>query len=39
MTEAKKALEKYPELERVIFVPFSAEALRIYRETFGKIFA
>jgi O-acetyl-ADP-ribose deacetylase (regulator of RNase III) len=38
MTEAKEALEKYPELEKVIFVPFSAEALRIYRETSGKIF-
>jgi O-acetyl-ADP-ribose deacetylase len=38
MTEAKKALGKYPELAKVIFVPFSAEALRIYRETFGKIF-
>ena len=38
MTEAKKALGKYPELAKVIFVTFSAEALRIYRETFGKIF-
>ena len=38
MTETKKALGKYPELEKVIFVPFSAEALHIYRETFGKIF-
>jgi len=38
MTEAKKALEKYPELEKVIFVPFSADALHIYREAFGKIF-
>jgi O-acetyl-ADP-ribose deacetylase (regulator of RNase III) len=38
MTEAKAALEKYPELERVIFVPFSESALRVYRETFGRIF-
>jgi len=39
MSEAKTALEKYPELERVIFVPFSDGALRIYRDTFARIFA
>jgi len=39
MTEAKAGLDKYPELEKVIFVPFSESALRIYRETFARIFA
>lgn len=39
MREAKNALTKYPELERIIFVPFSEGALRIYRETFKRIFA
>ncbi len=38
LTEAKAALAKYPELERVIFVPFSGEALRSYREAFEEIF-
>lgn len=38
MTEAKASLDKYPELERVIFVPFSESALRIYRETFSRVF-
>jgi len=38
MTEAKAALAKYPGLERVVFVPFSGEALRIYRETFARVF-
>ncbi|NMC74956.1 MAG: RNase III inhibitor, partial [Geobacteraceae bacterium] len=38
MTEARACLEKYPELERVIFVPFSESALRIYRETFDRVF-
>jgi O-acetyl-ADP-ribose deacetylase len=39
MTEAKAALEKYPEMEKVVFVPFSEGALKIYQETFKKIFA
>ena len=39
LTEAKAALARHPELERVVFVPFSAEALAIYRETFDRIFA
>ncbi len=39
MTEAKTALAANPKLERVVFVPFSAEALAIYRETFEKVFA
>ncbi len=38
LTEAKKALEKYPELEKVIFALFSADALAIYQKTFAKIF-
>ncbi len=38
MTEAKAALERYPELERVVFVPFSEGALRIYRDTFARVF-
>ena len=38
MREAKKALEHYPELKRVVFVTFSAEALAIYREKFERIF-
>jgi O-acetyl-ADP-ribose deacetylase len=38
LTEAKAALAVYPELERVVFVPFSAEALAIYRETFDRVF-
>lgn len=39
MQEAKDALAKYPELERVVFVPFNEGALRIYQETFKRIFA
>lgn len=38
MTEAKAALEKYPEMEKVVFVPFSEGALKIYQETFKKYF-
>jgi len=38
LEEARTALVKYSELERVIFVPFSESANRIYRETFQKIF-
>jgi len=38
LTETKRALEKYPELERVVFALFSEEALEIYRDTFGKNF-
>ncbi len=36
--EAKAALGAFPELERVVFVPFSAEALAIYQETYNKVF-
>jgi O-acetyl-ADP-ribose deacetylase (regulator of RNase III) len=38
MTEAKKALEKFLELEKIVFVPFSEAALKIYRETYKEIF-
>ena len=38
VSEAKAALEHYPELERVIFVPFSEPAYRIYLETFARVF-
>jgi len=38
VTEAKTALEKYPEIEKVVFVPFSEAARKIYLETFNKIF-
>lgn len=38
IAEAKRAIATYPELERVIFVPFSEPALEIYRETFARIF-
>lgn len=38
MTEAKAALLKHPELEKVVFVPYSGEALRIYREAFAQVF-
>ncbi len=38
MGEAKQALEKYPEMGKVVFVPFSEGALKIYRDTFKKVF-
>lgn len=38
MEEAKAALEHFPELEKIVFVPFSDGALKVYRETFNKIF-
>jgi O-acetyl-ADP-ribose deacetylase (regulator of RNase III) len=38
ISEAKTALGKYPALEKVVFVPFSEGALKIYQETFRKIF-
>ncbi|MGA7826419.1 MAG: O-acetyl-ADP-ribose deacetylase [Geobacteraceae bacterium] len=37
--EAKSALENYPELERVVFVAFNEGTLRIYQDTFNKLFA
>jgi O-acetyl-ADP-ribose deacetylase (regulator of RNase III) len=38
LTEAKAALAQYPEIERVVFALFSADALAVYRETFAKVF-
>jgi O-acetyl-ADP-ribose deacetylase (regulator of RNase III) len=38
MSEAKAALAKYPELEKIVFVPFSEGALKVYQETFRKVF-
>jgi O-acetyl-ADP-ribose deacetylase (regulator of RNase III) len=38
VTAAKAALESYPELEKVIFVPFSEGALRIYQDTVARVF-
>jgi O-acetyl-ADP-ribose deacetylase len=38
MTEAKAALAKYPEIEKIVFVPFNEGADKIYRETFNKVF-
>ena len=37
LEEAKSALERYPELSRVLFVAFSDEALRTYRETAEEV--
>ena len=39
MSEAKAALGMYPELEKVVFVPFSAGAMAVYEATFRKVFA
>lgn len=39
LQEAKAALENYPEFERIIFVLFNEGALRIYQDTFKKIFS
>lgn len=38
MEEAETALEKYPDLEMIVFVCFSKSAHAIYRETFSAIF-
>lgn len=38
LMETQTALTQYPELEKVVFVTFSAGAERIYRETFARIF-
>jgi O-acetyl-ADP-ribose deacetylase (regulator of RNase III) len=34
----RQALAEYPELERVVFTPFGAEALAIYRKVFAEFF-
>src|SRR5512137_2442416 len=36
--ETKAALERYPEITRVVFALFGDDALRVYTETFGEIF-
>lgn len=38
LEEVTSALASYPELEKVIFVAFSEEAGRIYRETMQEVF-
>lgn len=38
MEEARRALESYPELERVVFTPFGDAAFTVYRETFRLVF-
>ncbi len=38
LEEAKAALTLYPELTKIIFVPFSTAALAIYQETKRKVF-
>ena len=38
LNETKKALAQYPEFERVVFALFSADALAVYKETFGRVF-
>jgi O-acetyl-ADP-ribose deacetylase (regulator of RNase III) len=38
LAETKAALERYPEISRVVFALFGDEALKVYTKTFGKIF-
>ncbi|MCM2356862.1 MAG: O-acetyl-ADP-ribose deacetylase [Geobacteraceae bacterium] len=38
LTETRAALAQYPEIEKVVFALYSAEALAIYREKFDEIF-
>jgi len=38
LTEALAALEKFPKLEQVYFVVYSARAREIYVQVFDKIF-
>ena len=38
LAETKKALERYPELDRVVFALFGDEALDVYRDTFRRVF-
>jgi O-acetyl-ADP-ribose deacetylase (regulator of RNase III) len=39
LEEAKKALENYPDLAKVIFVTFSDEARQIYQEMLEEVFS
>jgi O-acetyl-ADP-ribose deacetylase (regulator of RNase III) len=38
LEETKLALSSNPELERIVFTPFGAEALAIYRKVFAEFF-
>lgn len=38
MTETKAALARFPEIEKVVFVPFNEQAEQIYRAAFTRIF-
>lgn len=38
LTETKAALERCPEISRVVFALFGDEALKVYTDTFEKIF-
>jgi O-acetyl-ADP-ribose deacetylase (regulator of RNase III) len=38
LAETKRALERYPEISRVVFALFGDEALEVYRETFRRVF-
>lgn len=38
LAETKAALERYPEISRVVFALFGDDALKVYTETFGKVF-
>jgi O-acetyl-ADP-ribose deacetylase (regulator of RNase III) len=38
MEEARNALTRFPDLARIVFVPFSQPALAIYQETFRQVF-
>jgi O-acetyl-ADP-ribose deacetylase (regulator of RNase III) len=39
LAETKGALERYPEISRVVFALFGDDALTVYTETFGNIFS
>ncbi|GLI37505.1 O-acetyl-ADP-ribose deacetylase [Geobacter hydrogenophilus] len=38
LEETKAALERYPELQRVIFTPFGSEAEKAYQEALRRVF-
>ncbi len=38
LAETKAALELYPEISRVVFALFGDDALKVYTDTFGKVF-
>lgn len=39
LEEAKAALKRYPDLKKVVFVPFSPEAEQIYQELLQEVFS